>query len=396
MPATEKPASVAQIDEGRRLIEKGNSVRSLGSLGLTEALASYDSAAALIEPLCDSETSPYRDDLASAITNRGIALLGTGNVGDIKGAIECFDRAAALRAPLAASGNPWFKFNLVGVWLNRGDAHARMDSTADPSETIRSYDEAIRIGQDMDLQKKPEFTRRMALVHLSRGTALAQSSQPESLIEACRSFDASLAILGVANDERNSIAAATWAGKAEALEQQGLYREARKCALRAIEVISPLEPGDRDAALVGIKARLALCANSTRDLLAQNASVSQKTNAAEALETAEDGLRVVQLWPSDPAFSPLARELFRFGSLTYAVLQPRFLREFIDEYMPLADPDSVPAFRLIAKDSVNEAIGRLAAKGIASAGLADDDLKTFKELRERLEHPDTIGKSLSF
>jgi tetratricopeptide (TPR) repeat protein len=390
MPAIEKPEPEAQIEAGRRLIEKGNSMRSVGSLALDEALAAYVSAAALIEPLCDSETSPYRDDLASALTNRGIALVGTGGLQETKEAMECFDRAAALRAPLAASGDPWFTFNLVGVLLNRGDAYARMGSPADATETIRSYDEAIRLGQSLDLQNQPDFTRRMALVHLSRGTALAQSSQPESLVEACRSFDASLATLGVANEERDSIAAATWAGKAEALEEQGLYREARACALRAIEVIRPLETRDRDAALVGIKSRLALCANSTRDLLAQNASASQKSEAAEALETAEEGLRVAQLWPSDPAFSTLVRELFRFGSLAYAVLQPRFLLEFIDEYMPLAHPDSVPTFQLIAKDAVSEAIGRLAAKGIIMAGLTGDDLETFGQLRERLEHSDML------
>src|ERR1700722_14859485 len=76
MPTVEKPLPEAQIEVGRRLIEKGNTLRSVGSFGLNEALAAYVSAAALIEPLCDSETSPYRDDLASAFTNRGIALVG--------------------------------------------------------------------------------------------------------------------------------------------------------------------------------------------------------------------------------------------------------------------------------------------------------------------------------
>ena len=380
-----------QIQLGRQLIEKGNSLRETGTVALEEALAAYGSAMALIEPHCDSPTSPFQDDLASACTNRGIALLGTGIESDIEEAIHCFDRALKLRSPLAASGEPMYKYNLAGVWINRGDALSRMGRPPDTAEAIRSYDEAIHAAEGLDLSIRAEFPRRMALAHLCRGTALARSTKLESQMDACRSFEASLAILGAGNAEECLMAAAAWVGKTEALELQGHLRQARMCALRAIEIARPLESGNRDAILVGLKSRLALCACTTRDLLCKDSSTSQKTAAVEAIDYAEDGLRLTLLWPADPAFAPLTRELFRFGSLAYAVLQPRFLREFLQEFLPLLGADSDPSYRVIATEAVNEGISRLVAKGIASAGLAGDDLNSFQELRRFSEQLGLLG-----
>jgi hypothetical protein len=375
-----------RIRRGRGLIEHGNILRDRGPSETDGALEAYEAACALIAPLCSSETSLFRDDLASAWTNRGIALSAVGSASTLEQAVGCFDQAVKLRTPLIASDDPWFRYNLVGVWINRGDAQARLGHSRGPADAIHSYNEAIRIGQALDLGFRLEFSRRLALAHHNRGEAMVCSAERESLREACRSYEASLEILAATREGEGLLAASSWVGKSEALGRLGEQEAARTCARRSMELTSPFEPTHRDAALVGLKGRLALCASFSRELLRIGTSAGRKSEVAGGLDAADDGLHLALKWRSDTGFEPLARELFRFGSLAYAILQPQFLREFIQEFVALLGPQSETGFKLIAIEAVNEAIGRLAAKGIASEGLTGGDLDTFKDLREMSEH----------
>ena len=55
----------------------------------------------------------------------------------------------------------------------------------------------------------------------------------------------------------------------------------------------------------------------------------------EATDLADEGLALVRPWESvgTTRFRALAYDLFRFGARVYALYQPHFLDEFIDENM---------------------------------------------------------------
>ncbi len=325
------------------------------------------------------------DDLASAWANQGIAFLYAGGPANLRRAVDCVDHAIALRAPLLASGNPWFLYNLAGVWINRGDAQGRMADSNATGAALTSYDEALRLSSGLDLGLHAEFPRRVALAHLNRASAMLRLAGTPGSGEAIRSFDAAISTLGSTGDlmgqEELMIVASAWAGKADALGKSGEMDSSRSCAENARALVSPFESESRDAAIVGLKARIAICANSCRGL------VRDGPELGEAIETAEDGLRLASRWGGDAAIQPLFRELFRFGTQAYAVHQPHFLGEFIREFMGPERPQDEDSLRRISNHALSLAIGRVAGTAISSVGKADlgESIETLGELRRAKE-----------
>jgi tetratricopeptide (TPR) repeat protein len=386
MPATESMSREERIQSARRWIEIGNDRRARAGATLQESLEAYDKAVELVSPLCDSETSPVRDDLASAWINRGIALMHDGSGPSLRQSIRCFDKAIELRSTLLGLDDPWFRYNLIGVWINRGDALARFGDDAARAASLASYDEAIRLGSRMESDPRPKVAWRLALAHLNRGATLLQLGGNERLADAGCSFDSSIAALGASEDSQRLIAAYAWEGKAEVLGHQGSDAEARTCARRAMALVSGLEPGALDATIVGLKARIALCANSWRALSAAGGSTMDRNEAADALDAADEGLRIAFGWPATRQMESLIVELFRFGSLGYASLQPQFLGEFIGDFVkPTLSAELGSALRPLAIQALRNAIGKLAGDGLMRAGLSDSEIATFAELRRTLE-----------
>ncbi len=388
----------ARLLAGKRAVERGNRLRSQGGPRLGDALGAYDEAVALLAPLCESPTSPIRDDLASAWTNRGIALLGAAFPRRLEDAVRCFDSALELRQPLLAQGNPWHRYNLMGVWVNRGDALAAFGDGGRIDDAILCYDEALALGLGLVAGLSEEFPRRMAVAHLNRATAMRRLPGSRRLEDACRSYDCALAALGpqgqTPSRPNRLILAAACVGKAEALGASGANVDARSCARRGLEFALPLESDRRDAAVVGLKARLVLCACASRGMAKPQSPVSGSDGIAEAIELAEHGLRLAGRWDGDPEFQPLIQELFRFATQAYAQRQPHFLVEFIREFLPLAQPGLAEPMRLISAQAVARAMGNVAAEGISSIGRASvgDTLATFRELRQAQE--ELLGAAL--
>jgi len=386
MPVTESLNLEERIKGARRWIEIGNDRRGRAGATLQESLDAYDKAIELVSSFCESETSPVRDDLASAWINRGIALMHDGGSPSLRQSVECFDRAIGLRTTLLGLGDPWFRYNLIGVWINRGDALARFGDEASRAAALASYEEAIRLGSGMESDRRPKVAWRMALAHLNRGATLLQLGGAETLAEAGRSFDSSIAALGASEDSQRLIAAYAWEGKAEVMGRQGSEAEARTCARRAMALVSGLEPGGLDATIVGLKARIALCASSWRALSKAGGSTMDRNESAEALDAADEGLRIAFGWPATRQMESLIVELFRFGSLGYASLQPQFLGEFIGDFVkPSASAELGSALRPIAIQAVRNAIGKLAGDGLMKAGLDEPEIAMFAQLRSTLE-----------
>jgi hypothetical protein len=374
-------------------MEKGNVLRASDASGRAGSLAAFDEAITLLAPLCDSETSPLRDDLASAWAHRGIVLLEAGDPSSLEAALGCFETAISLRKPLVPSGDSWIRYNLMGAWINRGDALARLGGNSRTTEAIASYDEALGLSGSLDLALHPDFPRRVALAHVNRGAVLLQSAGEGASREACLSYEAAVATLTVAGSPTPAdpmIAATAWCGKAEALARGGSATESRACAVAAARLVSAFESELRAAAVIGLKARLIRCAGACGELARNAGAPAGYDEVDDAIDTAEDGLKVVGRWRDDEEFQPLIRELFRFGAQGYAARQPQFLPEFIAEHSALALPGFEAPLRQIAGQAVAVAIARVAAEGIQSAGSGDTagTIALFRELRlakERLE-----------
>lgn len=374
------------IRQAREWIEIGNNERSRGASGLEASLAAYDRAVDLVSPLCDSETSPYRDALASAWINKGIALMNHGSVEALKRSIPCFDKAIELRTTLVGLDDPWFRYNLIGVWINRGDALARLGDAASRASALASYDEALRLGAGMETDPRPKVSWRLALAHVNRGALLVLMGQESGFPEAHRAFDSAIALLGDGSDSQRLIAAYAWEGKAEVLGRRGSEAEARDCARRSLAFVAGIESSAIDAAVVGLKARVALCANSRSLLARAGTTAAERNEVLEALDAADEGLRLAYAWPETRLLWPLIVELFRFASLGYAALQPQFLEEFIGDFMKSgASPELTSALRPLAIHAVRGAVGRLADAGLQRAGLKETEIALFGELRRTLE-----------
>jgi tetratricopeptide (TPR) repeat protein len=302
-------------------------------------------------------------------------------------AVRCLDTALELRQPLLGQGNPWHRYNLMGVWINRGDARVCLGDGGRIDDAIRCYDEALALGVGLLAGLSEDFPRRIAVAHLNRAAALRRLPGTRRLEDACRSYECAIATLNRPGDPRSTqdrlILAAAWVGKAEALGAGGADVDARSCARRALELASPLESDRRDAAVVGLKARLVLCAGVSRALARPDSPAAGRGGIAEAVDLAEHGLRLAGRWDGDPEFQPLVQELFRFATQAYAQRQPHFLVEFIHEFLPRAQPGLAEPMRAISAQAVARAMGNVATEGISSIGRSGvaDTLATFRELR---------------
>jgi hypothetical protein len=106
----------------------------------------------------------------------------------------------------------------------------------------------------------------------------------------------------------------------------------------------------------------------------------------DALDAADEGLRVAYGCPATRQMETLIIELFRFASLGYASLQPQFLCEFIGDFMkPTSSGELLRALRTLSVQAVRNALSRLGDAGLQRAGLKEPEIEMFGGLRRMLE-----------
>jgi len=286
------------------------------------------------------------NERASARVLRGIELLSAGDPDSLRSAIKVFDAAIELRRDLPDGLNPWFRFGHVAGWLNRGDAFTRLGGAANLAEALRSYEEALRLLQELPLAVHPDFRRRLAIAWLNRGlTLLCQGGAP-AIAEALRSLDQAGGVLAepdaVQIEDREILLAAICLNRAVGLlrlRPAGAAPAAWSAARRSCAFVASRERFDPGAAEMGLKGRHLQC-QAIAHWLAEPGLTESKASQLldEASDLVDGGLALARHWEEQGAlqFGQLSRDLFLFGARVYQVHQPRFLVEFLLEYL---DPE---------------------------------------------------------
>jgi hypothetical protein len=163
------------------------------------AIADYDRAIALQEALRDALGNnwplPWRNNLASAYMNRGVAKCNAAGFGP-GAAIADFDRAIALRKVLGDDRPlPW-QHDLARTYMNRGNAKQSAPGFG-PAASIADYDCAITLQDALrkamgDAWPFP-WQNDLALTYMNRGFA-KQSIPSEGLMPAIADYDHAIAL----------------------------------------------------------------------------------------------------------------------------------------------------------------------------------------------------------
>jgi hypothetical protein len=144
-------------------MNRGVARQSAPGHGPASAIADYDRAIALMEALRDALGDgwpvPWRKDLAAAFMNRGNARQSAPGQGP-GAAIADYDRAIALMEALRdALGDDWpvpWRNDLAGAFMNRGNAKRSAPGHEAPA-AIADYDRAIAMWESLVEELGPEL-----------------------------------------------------------------------------------------------------------------------------------------------------------------------------------------------------------------------------------------------
>jgi hypothetical protein len=187
-------------------------------------------------------------------------------------ALACFDQAIALRQGLPLAERPGLRWGLAAGWMNRADVLTRQGGGPQLRSALHSYDEAIQQLRQMPPEAHASHLSRLSLAWMNK--------------------DALAAIRLATEFERTELLAA----------QAGL--QARHLLCRAVATLAETDPTALPEA---------------------EDWVTQTTDAVD------EGMALTRHWRrlGEDRLEALALDLFRFGSLVYAVCQPHFLVEFL-------------------------------------------------------------------
>lgn len=277
---------------------------------------------------------------ASVLMKQGIALMSDPRPEAASEALRCFDQALDLRNQLPIDDEPLLRYGLAACWLNRADALVRLGGGPQIAEALRSYEEGIALARTLPAEIDPRFPRRLAIAHQNRALVLQLREGPGAA-DAIAAFTEALAVLesapAAAIPDRVYMQAAVWVNLANARAFEGAadaWIHARDAARQAIALVTDLEQTDAGAAEVGLKARHVLCHAYAARLAAgeaDNSTTAEDVHAAS--DAADEALELARLWEQQGVdrFRGIAYDLFRFGARVYAIYQPQFLEEFVQD-----------------------------------------------------------------
>jgi len=308
------------------------------------------------------------DREASVVMKRGLRLITDATPAAIAEALECFDQAIELRRDLPIDEVPQFRYGLAAAWLNRGDALARLGDPKSMSAALDAYNQGIGVAAALPLEDDPRYPRRLAIAHQNRGLILFAHGGP-NVAAAVGAFTDAIAILdsdySAAIDDRQHLRAVVWMNLANAhasLADLASAGRARDAARHAIDLVKDEEQTNPAAAEVALAARHVLCQAVARRL-SSTETTDQPTadDIHEATDVADDGLSVARRWEQKGVtrFRGIAYDLFRFGARVYAIYQPQFLGEFIEDNMDPAGSSREYVDSPEMRGAAAEAIGYL-------------------------------------
>jgi hypothetical protein len=185
-------------------VNRGNAKQSAPGFGPGAAIADYDAAIALMEALRDGLGEgwpvPWRNDLASAYTNRGVAKQSAPGFGPAA-AIADYDAAIALREALRDGlGEGWpvpWRNDLANAYMNRGTAKQSAPGFG-PGAAIADYDAAIALMEalrdGLGEGWPVPWRNDLANAYMNRGTA-KQDAPGFGPGAAIADYDAAIAVM---------------------------------------------------------------------------------------------------------------------------------------------------------------------------------------------------------
>jgi tetratricopeptide (TPR) repeat protein len=365
------------------LIARANALRDRGQLA--DAFSSYAGAIAKLEQAVSQDPlSPAgQDTLASAWANQGLAWRISRSPHAHARALESFDRAIALREGLLKSGNPLYRYNLAGVWINRADVLIESANPTLVDKALAGYDRALAILAPLEAHPLSLIRRRVAVARMNRAGALLAKAAPACVHQALAAVEATLGALAAGPGENwtRALAALARTHRAEALMRLGSWEATESSAREALLAVGWAE--DAETAAIALRARslLGLC-------LLRSAGVGPgKARFDEAVDCAEEGLRLAAQWHADGRVARGISELFRLAAEGYARRQPQFVAEFLEEHLSLAGAAAPERARGIASRAVAAAMGSVTngAFQAPDAAQAEDYVAIFRELRRMAE-----------
>jgi tetratricopeptide (TPR) repeat protein len=383
LPSNPEP-SPDPVLAAKTLIDRGQNLSAGRRIqDLPEILRCFGEAIRLLEPLCAEPGNPLRDLLAVAYTHQGFALLSTRDDGALPLVLSSLDRAIALRATLLDPGEPWFRYNLVGVWINRADVLLQRGAKERLPEAIQAYDEAVRLAGDLDSAVHPAFGWRKAVARLNRAGATLRLFAPGILDQAAGDFEAALRELDPLPPPKAVAVASAWTGLSEIALRRQETETARQYADRALQVLAQEGSENFETVQTGLRARLLLGAISRKE--EQEPGQNIRAAEAKAADLIEEGLGIALARPERSALMPLIIEAFAHCTRVYVVRQPKFLAEFVREFLARGAPElTSPQMLRFAIGELDAALNRLSREGLASMQpeAIEATLATVTDLRE--------------
>lgn len=348
------------------------------------------------------EGAEQRHELATAVTQRGLALLSSGPPEALPEALCCFETAIVLRRDLPLEQSPWFRWGLSAGWMNRGDALARMGSAEALAESVRSYDEALAHLQQMVPVEGMNVQGRHVLAWMNRAVPLRAQGSAESRAQALHSLEQAQSLLDAAASAVDPLTRATVAVNRAALLLEltpPRREEAMQVAEAALQDCADHEQKDALAAETGLKARHAWCYAVA--LLLEEPPLELDTRVADewihrATDRVEEALTLSSHWlaqaaqagPAAASFAAaleaLRLELFRYGCRIYLAYQPHFMAEFLLDVLDPERGSSLAGQTAALHHAGVEALA-LAAEVLKRRGPLDFGLKKMDRLLEVLQ-----------
>jgi hypothetical protein len=149
-------------------------------------IAYYDEAIRLRESL-DLSVAQHRNDLASALNNKGTALHALGTPQALAAAVVAYDEAIRLGEALDLSVAE-YRNALASAHYNKGNALQVLGTPKDLAAAVVAYDQAIRLGESLDLSVA-QYRNALARTHNNKGNALYALGTPKNLAAAIAAYD---------------------------------------------------------------------------------------------------------------------------------------------------------------------------------------------------------------
>ncbi|HEY6341771.1 MAG TPA: tetratricopeptide repeat protein [Bryobacteraceae bacterium] len=221
-------------DVATALVNKGNALANLKRL--EEALACYDRAIEIREELVragrpDLSKGDLREDMASALMNKGVALGGLRRFDE---ELTCYDRAIEISEELVRAGRSDLAEDVATALMNRGVA---LGSLRRFDEELTCYDRAIEIREELVRAGRSDLRENVATALMNKGVALWSL---ERLEEALACYDGAIEIReelvrAGRSDLRENVATAL-ENKHVLIEQQGDLTQALDLIGRAVAI----------------------------------------------------------------------------------------------------------------------------------------------------------------